>query len=397
MHWVRPLALLAIIAAVPAPASPQESREAAIIAEQAEKAMNVKPHTRHPAEELLLRVREVLIEQPAGIYPYFDSVYSGGGFTLGAGYRQYTGDRAHWNVAGLYSFKGYKLIRADAVAPGLWSGRLDLRSGVGWRDATQVRYHGLGIDSPADLDTAFRMQQTFGGGDATVHLDRWLRVTGGASYEHYAIQDPTGDLTSVEGAFTPDTAPGVGVDPSFLHSFASVALDWRRPGADYARSGGLYQVTRRYWKDINDTYSFDRLDTEIVQHIPILRENWVISLRGRLESTLDDTDQVPYFLLPSLGSGSTLRGYDSWRFRDRHGLLFSGEWRWIVSRLAFDMALFYDTGMVAPRFEHLAWNSFVDNYGIGARFHGPAQTPLRIELAKGSEGLQLVFAASAAF
>ena len=51
---------------------------------------------------------------------------------------------------------------------------------------------------------------------------------------------------------------------------------------------------------------------------PMLRENWVLSLRGRLQTTLDDTDVVPYFLLPSLGSGSTLRGYNSWRFRDRH-------------------------------------------------------------------------------
>ena len=43
--------------------------------------------------------------------------------------------------------------------------------------------------------------------------------------------------------------------------------------------------------------------------LPILRENWVISLRGRVQTTLDDDDKVPYFLLPQLGSGRTLRGY----------------------------------------------------------------------------------------
>jgi len=37
------------------------------------------------------------------------------------------------------------------------------------------------------------------------------------------------------------------------------------------------------------------------------------------------------------------------------------------------------------------------NVGIGVRFHGPFTTPLRVELAHGSEGLHLVFAASAAF
>jgi hypothetical protein len=31
------------------------------------------------------------------------------------------------------------------------------------------------------------------------------------------------------------------------------------------------------------------------------------------------------------------------------------------------------------------------------RFHGPMATPLRIELARGKEGMQLVFAGNAAF
>ena len=35
--------------------------------------------------------------------------------------------------------------------------------------------------------------------------------------------------------------------------------------------------------------------------------------------------------------------------------------------------------------------------GFGVRFHSLVATPLRIELAKGSEGLRLVFAGSAAF
>ena len=102
-------------------------------------------------------------------------------------------------------------------------------------------------------------------------------------------------------------------------------------------------------------------------------------------------------MLPSLGSGSTLRGYSSWRFRDRHAVMTSAEFRWIPSRLALDLAIFYDAGTVAPRFDQLSIGSFVSDVGIGARFHGPISTPLRIELARGQEGMRLVFAASAAF
>ena len=385
-----------VVMLVSVPAAAQDTRAAEIAAAQAEKATRLAPEQTSFAEQLLLTLRQTIVLEPSGFYPYFDSVYSGGGFTLGAGYRQYTGDRTQMNIAGLYSVSGYKLIEAGATSPGHWSGRLDLRGRAGWRDATQVSYHGLGIESPADLDTAYRMQQAFAGGDVTARPMPWLLLTAGVTYEDYTLKDPTGGLPSVGGSFTSDTAPGLGVNPAYLHDTVSAAID-SRPAADYARHGSFFRIAHHRFTDLDETYSFRRLDAEAVQHIPILRENWVVSLRGRLESTMGDDDQVPFFLLPSLGSGSTLRGYSSWRFRDRHAALASGEFRWIASRLALDMALFVDTGVVAPRFNALTASALVSDVGIGARFHGPARTPLRIELAHGSEGTRLVFAASAAF
>jgi hypothetical protein len=380
----------------PAAALAQDTRSGSIAAEQAEKATHLAPHVPHWGENLLLTVRQTLVDQPAGFYPYFGSVYSGGGFTLGAGYRVFTGDRSHWNVAGLYSVKGAKLIETGVRSPGHFSGHLDLMATVSWRDATQVPYHGMGINSPADVDTGYRMQETFVGGGVTVKPHRWLPLTGEVSYLDYRIKDPTGSLTPVEGSFTPETAPGLGVDPTYVHAAVSAAVDWR-PAADYARRGGLYRIAHHHYVDRDTTYSFDRVEAEVVQHIPIFRENWVISLRSRLETVPDDDDQVPYFLLPSLGSGSTLRGYSSWRFRDRHALLMSGEWRWIPNRMAMDMAIFYDTGMVAPELSAITPSEFKSDVGIGFRFHSPTVTPLRIEAAKGSEGWHIIFAASSAF
>ncbi len=217
------------------------------------------------------------------------------------------------------------------------------------------------------------MQQAYVGGDVTVRPHRWVLLTAAPAFEDYTLKDPTGASSSRSRTRSrPKRAPGVGVDPAYLHTTASAAFDWR-PAADYARRGGLYRIARHHYADRDGTYSFDRLEAEVVQHIPILRENWVISMRGRLETTLDDDDQVPYFLLPSLGSGSTLRGYSSWRFRDRHAMLLSGEWRWIPNRMAIDMAFFYDTGMVAPRLDAIALGSFVSDFGVGVRFHAPAR------------------------
>ena len=58
-----------------------------------------------------------------------------------------------------------------------------------------------------------------------------------------------------------------------------------------------------------------------MQHIPILRETWVVSLRVRAESIVRESDVVPFFLMPGLGGGTTLRAYETGRFRDRHAML----------------------------------------------------------------------------
>jgi len=115
------------------------------------------------------------------------------------------------------------------------------------------------------------------------------------------------------------------------------------------------------------------------------------------ETTFVDEGQViPFFMLPALGGGSTLRGFSSWRFRDRHSLLLSAEWRVLVNRF-LDTAVFYDAGKVTSHTSDLDLTDLKTDYGFGFRFHGPIATPLRIEFAKSNEGLQLVFSAKAPF
>ncbi len=61
------------------------------------------------------------------------------------------------------------------------------------------------------------------------------------------------------------------------------------------------------------------------------------------------------------------------------------------------MALFYDAGKVASRRSALDLNGLKSDIGIGARFHSATTTPFRIELARGNEGVRIVFNGGAAF
>jgi hypothetical protein len=385
-------ALLTLSTAVPA--AGQDSRDAEIAAKQAEKAARLTPYVPSRAERIITNFEREAIERPSGPFPYLDSPYRGGGFTLGAGYRQFYGDASHWDVKGAYSLKNYKLVEATTMTPLGTRGRAGLR--VGWRDAPEVAYYGLGIDTVPEARANFRLKQGFAEGLLAFRPRRWIVLDGSLAFEDYTIEEGKGSAPSIETIYTPITAPGLGVSPAYLHAQGTIGIDWRR-SPSYARKGGFYGVTLHNWADQDDLVSFRRLDADVVQHIPILRDTWVLSFHGRMESTIGDDDVVPFFLLPSLGSGSTLRAYSSWRFRDRHSLLGQAEFRWIPNRLGMDMALFYDAGKVASRREDLDFDNIKSDWGLGVRFHLPMFTFLRIEAARGSEGWNLVFASGAAF
>jgi hypothetical protein len=398
---MKPLKLIVFLSVVcacairPALLHAQDSRTDVIATQQAAKAKALTPYTPGTVEKVVDELRRRFIEEPNGVYPYFGSVY-GGGFMLGAGYRRLYGDASQWYVKGLYSIRQYKLLEVGTATRDHIGGRLAMTARAGFRDATQLPFFGLGMDTVLEGRANTRLIQSYGEVNAQLNPVRVIRLTGSAGIEDFQQRDPLGTFPSVATSFSPATAPGLAAEPRYLHTSGSAGIDWRTsPG--YSRRGGYYGIALHNYADSDDTYTFNRMDVDLIQHLPILRETWVLSVRGRMQSTLHDDDLVPFFLLPSLGSGDTLRAFHSWRFRDRHSLLTSAEWRWIPNKNGFDMALFYDAGKVAARRSDLDLDALKSNVGIGARFHGPSVTALRIELARGSEGWNTVFTADAAF
>ena len=373
-----------------------DTRAGTVAVQQAEKSKTVKPPEPDKVEAYFRRVERIFLEDPSGFYPYFASVYHGGGLTLGAGYRKYYGDNTFWNIQGLYSFKNYKLIEAGTESKDHLNRRLSFGVKAGWRDATQVRYYGLGIKSSPDDISRFRFQETYGDGHFTFKPASWFPIKGGVRYEIWDTKEGAGSDPSIETIYTPQTAPGLGADPHYIHSQLGAGFDWRTsPG--YTRKGGLYYATLHDYNDTHGgTYSFQRLDVDLIQHIPLLRDNWVLVGRASGQTTLNDNDLIPYFMMPSLGSGSNLRAYVADRFRDRHSMVMTAEVRWLPAN-AIDMALFYDAGKVTSRRRDFSFKNLKSDVGIGIRFHGLIATPLRVDFAVGNEGWNIVISGSAVF
>ena len=187
------------------------------------------------------------------------------------------------------------------------------------------------------------------------------------TYDDYDLESGKGDEPSIEEMFTPETAPGLGANPKYVHASFSGGLDWR-PSPGYARRGGLYEVTYHNYHDVNETYSFDRVDGEVVQHLPILSRHGSCHCTAGADHAARRRHRA---LLPDAVSGGWqhVAGVSERTYRDRHSLLMSGEVRWMPNRAALDMAIFYDLGKVASHWDGLSLDGLKSDVGIGVRFH----------------------------
>jgi len=374
-----------------------ETRQSTIENAAGEKAQNLHPYEVTKAEKVITRIERRFTDQTIRWHPYLENAYRGGGFAAGAGYMFHPGDYSTLDVRGSYSIRSYKLAEAEFISPRLFDRRGELEVLGGWRDATQVGFYGVGINTSKSDRANFGFEQPFGSALLTVRPTRRLfMVRGGFEAARWDLKSGQGTAPSVDEVFTPESLPGLGTTTTFLHTQATVGVD-SRASSHYARRGGFYGVTGHDYTDRDDALGFRQVDYEVIQHIPILRETWVVSLHGLAKTTWQKGDQAtPFYMLPSLGGGSTLRGFSTYRFSDQHSLLLQAEWRIMANRF-FDTAVFYDAGKVAARRSDLDLNHLKSDYGFGVRFHAPFATVLRVDVARSNEGTSLVFAASPVF
>ena len=369
------------------PAAAQDERADVIRQAQVEKQQAMPPSQPKPGEAFIKRLEDwgLFVGEPRGVYPWLGSVYPGGGFAGGVGFRKPFADDGAFHTFGGYSINGFSRAQVDLSLPTFARRRAQLIFSGRYVNAPDVRYFGVGNTSSSDDETRFGYTPTSGG--ARLEIEGSKHVSFGGGVDYIAVETSGGKTApSIGDLFTAADTPGLDIaDFTYINSTAHATFDWRnRPG--YAGSGGMYRAQLNDFREQDlDVYSFQALEVEARQLIPILRANWIIALRGLATITdIEDTSSVPYFMLPSLGGGSTLRGYPDFRFRDRNRLLMQAELRWTPARF-MDMAVFYDTGKVAARHQDLDFTELKDSYGIGMRIIGPDGYLFRVEVAHSRE------------
>ena len=331
-----------------------------------------------------------------GFYPEMGAMITGAGWiSIGPGYRHWLfNDHSLVETSAAYSWRGYKAAQARYEFPHLLRSRLALGAQYRWQDLTQVSYFGDGSGSLESDRSEYRLTSHNLVGYASVRTTTWLSIRGRAGWLHSPdLRDPVGHFQrgnpSTLDVFTSDPALLRGTQPNYLHGDLALVAD-TRDHRSHPVHGGLYRAAWSTYSDReNGSFSFNRYELEAAHFVPLSSERVVLALHGW--SAMTDTagrSRVPFYMEPSLGGNNTLRGYDDYRFHDRHMLVLNAETR-IAIFTHLDGALFVDAGNVANVVREL--NIDRRSYGFGVRMHSNRSTFARFDVAHGSEGWRFLF------
>lgn len=381
-----------LLVAATAFAQEPETRAVVLAQQREEKSKQLTPPEAGTLERALLRLEngrlfERLLNPPEGFYPKIGNITPGGGFAVGPAYRKpLFGESAAFSALAMASMKSYWLIESRLTWPALASGHLFADMHGQLFEYPSEDFFGLGPDSRREDDVTYGFRSSDVGVSGGVRPVPWFVV--GAAVDHLTPSVGPGgsEGRSIRQLFFPSAAPGLAVQPNFLKYEVSADVNLREPLGN-PRRGGQYKVAYQRFDDRDlGRYTFHRVEVDLQQYVPLVRDRRVIALRAFVSTADADGGQdVPFYYQRTLGGPDDLRGFRQFRFRDKNILLLQAEYRWEIFT-AVDGAIFYDAGRVAPRLGDLGFHDLESDYGIGFRFGTRNGVFLRVEGAFGSSG-----------
>ena len=396
MKFAVPLTVAGLILLCSARASAQDpqSRAEQLREEREAKQKVLAPPTLSPLQSAMLvaDTRVVPILQRDGLYAKLGSLTTSSGFAYGLGYR----DRALVDGQGgldlwaAGSIKGYWALNAQGSYPLRPGGAFSVHGSAKRQSYPEEEYFGLGPDSKREAFGAYAFNNTSVSGGLHGRFSSVVRAGGDVEYLRPRVGPGESDEhPPIDILFPPIEREGFEIRTSFVRTAAFASIDYRQPLN--ARKGGYYRVdVNRYDDQSGDAYSFTRVEMDLRQYVSFLAERRVLVGRAWVStSETDDLATVPFYMMPSLGGNSTLRGFRANRFRAPHAMLLQAEYRWEIWS-GLEAALFYDTGKVAMERKHLDFHDLEKDYGFGFRFNTDQGIIFRVDAAFGSrDGKQL--------
>jgi hypothetical protein len=358
-----------------------------------EKAKQVEPYSPGRLERTLLAIEEGYLAErwfnpPRGLFVRAGGMPEGQGLALGPAFRYSTHDASLTVTSAVSIRRAWEVTgRLDFPRPKIDPAPLFLSVGGVSHHLPQEDFYGLGLETTAAGRTSFLLDESSVDVTAGVSPARWFTLSGTAEYRTERPgpgKDPK--RLSIEALYGDADAPAFQTDLDFVKVGGQAYIN-AAPALQGAPVGGRYLFSlNRYLDRTADRYSFNRWDVDLQQYVPLFTPARLIALRAHAAGVVaDDGQDIPFYLLPTLGGSHSIRGYRVQRFRDRNSLLLQAEYRFGLNDF-MSAALFYDAGKMTFDREDL-WNrdDFRDDYGFSLRFGFMSLAALRAEVVFGGD------------
>jgi hypothetical protein len=289
-----------------------------------------------------------------------------------------------------------------------------------------ISFYGIGPRTPAGFESEFEVvQRSYQG---SLYRDLTPRLQGGLYAQVMSTRTSRGSdttVTAIDDSFS-NTAgdmparwiPGFGLNPSILSYGGFFVYDRRDNSIGLTRGVNLYgRVTSAGGvgdRHTSSRYGWVEQEFDARGYIPLgsVRTSLLIRSRAQFKTPTTGERQIPFYSLSWLGGRQYVRGYDSYRFRGNHMLLFSTELQRTVYAMSqvrgVDAFGFWDSGQVwgdarsvtdAEVLENQAFASRNWHSGLGGGLqyrHSPS-VAARLEVARSPEGTEIYASLSRGF
>ena len=372
-----------------------ESQQEELERKRREKAQQLTPHVVSEAEERLRNWEKarfpasIFVNGFHGIRSVIGGMPSGSGFVGGVGYirgleSEYVQAQvnARYSTRGFYQFDGH--LEAPPKHMPSW-GRAYFDAGL--EDFPSLRFFGLGNDSSKDNRAFYEQEKLYFRGGLKAEIGRWAELSGDAGWMEVQTK-PGNEEPSLDTVF--EGVPGFGGDESQFGVYGGRAKFKFLDKWDYPRAGVMLNFEAvRYDDRTNNLYNTTKVVGELITQIPLGYRNRRLAFRFRTAHLQADSgQQVPFYLMETIGGARTVRGFDEDRFRDKRNLVMNLEYRWEVWTYT-DFAFFADAGKAFSDWDDFDFTGLNTGFGWGIRVHAPGGLFFNVDLAGSKEGFKI--------
>jgi hypothetical protein len=202
------------------------------------------------------------------------------------------GGHADLSAFAAVSVKQYWIIDARLQMPRLANNRAGVEVHAQRYDFPEEGFFGLGPDSLRDNEVTYGLANTVIGSSGTYRPTPWLNVGVGVDHLSPRVRAESG-IGEILSIFDPSQLPGALAQPEVFKYQASVDVNTREPRGN-PRRGGRYALTYQRFDDTSaGRFSFDRVEMDLQQYVPLLRPAG--AARARVDVGSRCGAEVPFY------------------------------------------------------------------------------------------------------